>query len=215
MAANQFVYIPYPIGFGTAESPSLINEALTTLANAKIFVRRTENNDDDYKISLCINHATGFIERWCRRKLKALPATYYVDGTGGASVALPEWPLVSVSSITAVYGSGDDEIEVDVAGVLPHEGGVVTIWGGVFPRGNRNICIVAECGYKAGLHDSDLAALELACLILTQVYFIKLNNQAYGSSSVGLSGSASSIGIINEPAPPEVVEILKNYQRIC
>jgi hypothetical protein len=213
--ADQIIYIPRPIGFGTTESPALIDSALTTLERAKVFLRREENDDEDYKISLCVNHASGFIERWCRRKLKSSTATYYVDGAGERSVALPEWPMTSITSASSISGDVDEGSEIDVSGVLPHEGGVVTLREEVFPVGNRNICIVAECGYKTGVHDSDLAALELACLILSQVYFVKMNNQAYGATAVGLAGAVSTVDIANENAPPEVVDIMKNYQRIC
>ena len=215
MATDQIVYIPRPIGFGTTESPALIDSALTTLSRAKVFLRREENDDEDYKISLCVNHASGFIERWCRRKLKSFVATYYVDGTGERSVALPEWPMNSISSASLISGEDEGGSEIDITGVLPHEGGVVTLRDDVFPIGTRNICITADCGYKVGVHDSDLATLELACLILSQVYFVKMNNQAYGATAVGLAGASSVENIANENAPPEVVDIMKNYQRIC
>jgi hypothetical protein len=215
MATDFVVTVAQPIGIGSA--PALTTElvvgALTTLVTAKTFLKRDDTTDDDVKIALCVNHATGAIERWCRRKLKSTTATYYVDGTGERSVALPEWPMTSLSSASLVSSGGGEDTEIDISSVIPHEGGVVALRGDVFPAGSRNICISAVCGYKAGVHDSELAALELACLALTQVYFVKMNNQAYGVAAIGLSGNSADIP--SEPMPLEVIEIIKNFQRIC
>jgi hypothetical protein len=207
------VEVSQPIGLGGSQglSTSLIEGALTTLAAAKAFLRREDNSDDDTKIIMCVNHATGTIERECRRKLKSRVATFYLDGSGESQLALPEWPLNSVTS--ASLSAGEFVTPLDISEVLPHDGGVLSLYDSTFPLGIKNITVVADCGYKSGLHDSDLVDLEYACLVLAQVNFIKMNNQAYGATSVGIGGESASIS--QEPLPPEVAEVIKGFRRIC
>lgn len=82
---------------------SLLNtstqKALTTLARAKVFLGIGSDSKDDM-ITLAINHATGFIEQYCRRSF--LSQTYTqekYDGTGTKVLLLKQFPVTSITSL--------------------------------------------------------------------------------------------------------------------
>ena len=79
---------------------ALSSAALITLAQAKLYLGITDENSDTLLESL-IERASGYLERYCNRKLKTRTYTreiYY--GTGGASLRLDQYPATTISRVS-------------------------------------------------------------------------------------------------------------------
>ena len=79
---------------------ALSSAALITLAQAKLYLGITDENSDTL-LEAFIERASGFLERYCNRKLKTRTYTreiYY--GTGGPNLILDQYPATTISRVS-------------------------------------------------------------------------------------------------------------------
>lgn len=74
--------------------------ALITLSQAKCYLRITDESSDT-ALEALIERATGFLERYCNRKLKTRTYTREVYcGTGGPNLILDQYPATTISRVS-------------------------------------------------------------------------------------------------------------------
>lgn len=196
--------------------------ALTTVAALRAWLAQgaTEETDgrlDDEALTALIGRASGAIESWCDRTLVA-PAearTYRLDGNGLTRLLLPEWPLLSLTSLT-IDDHAIPEREAGGPGWLARaEEACLLLDGYTFTRGLGNVVAVARLGYDAATAATDrrhrraLDDLEQACLMLAAFWFEK---PAAARLTVTIEGRGESYDSTGWPA--EVRGLLAPYRRL-
>jgi hypothetical protein len=186
---------------------------LTQGATSETTGRLAENN-----LEALINRASSAIEGWCDRVLiaPATDQTYTLDGNGDRRLILPEWPVVSLTSLTI---DGQEIAErADLMGlgyIVRSAEAWLNLVGYCFTQGVANVEVVARLGYDAAAsatdrrHQRALDDLEQACLLLCRFWFEK---PAPGRTTVSAGQQVDRY----EPAswPAEVVGLLQPYRRL-
>lgn len=150
--------------------------ALTLLATAKdhLDIPVAELGEDS-KVERLINTASTFIENFCKRKLATATYTEYVDGRSANRILLKEWPVLGGLADggtkpevwidgDSVFGSGT-EVDPDTYFVVNNIELVrVGSYGGLWPKGYRNIKVTYDAGYGTAVSGDLPNDLEQACL---------------------------------------------------
>ena len=145
-------------------------------------------------------------------------ATYtdkYIDGNGKESLILPNYPIISVTSI---HENGVLLTEGAAADyVVDYAAGIIHRVGGVWARGRQTIKITYAAGYvvqgaSPGAGETALPAdLKLACMMQVAREWKKSQGSEWGETSRSFpDGSTSHVerGLLKE-----VEEILQKYRR--
>jgi len=131
---------------------------LCPLADVKLWLGRTDTNSDALLASL-ITRASRDIYSYLQRPL-LLPRTVTEirDGTGGTSLILKQWPVISIASVAACeqtippcsadaeFGTG--YVVEQWSGVPPGRSQALSLRGYSFPQGAQNATIVYQSGYQ-------------------------------------------------------------------
>ncbi|MBI2300284.1 MAG: hypothetical protein HYU66_15290 [Armatimonadetes bacterium] len=202
---------------------SLNANALTTVATLRQWLTQsltpeTDGRLSDANLEALINRGSGAIESWCDRALVA-PATaltYTFDGDDGRRLVLPEWPVVSVSTVSVDGESIPARPSLLAEGYVVRPGEAwIELVGYRFSRGIANVTVSARLGYDATLAATDrrhrraLDDLGQACLLLCAYWFEK---PVGGRLTSGVEGHLQSF----QPDlwPEEVKALLLPYRRL-
>lgn len=189
---------------------------LCDVATAVAYLRITESVDDTF--ARMVRRATGRVETYCQRKLKSRSYTagtrLVVSGRDSERLSLPEYPVTAVSSAAyrTVENGSEVETSISLTGLRILPGGILVLGSGVWPIGDGNILVAAECGYKAGTHDSELDVLEQATLRLLQVWWQDYVNQTGRATSMNGRGGGASF--VEGDMPDDVADMLSPFVRM-
>lgn len=146
--------------------------ALTSTAGYKAS-RLVSGSDYDTPIASALASAEQYVKRWTGRALERATYTHTLNGTGTDRLLLPEWPVVSITSVDYVDASGN-EADIDAStytleagrGVLHRRANGVAVWGGglwydvrwspVWPDEPQSVKVVYVAGYESGSEPADL-----------------------------------------------------------
>lgn len=125
---------------------------IPTIQTVKEFLE-VEDDRDTPILERVTNSATSAIERMLDRRIIARTQTKLFDGNGRNALVLPEFPVVSVTSVylsrTAESdGTALDSTYYEVDADEPEEGILYLLGGYRFPRGRRNVKITWVAGYS-------------------------------------------------------------------
>ena len=168
---------------------ALTEQALTTVAAMRAYITRERTAAatgllDDEHMEQVIAMASSAIAMHCQRQLRAPAAaiTYTLDGTGGTTLYLPEWPIVSIASITNLSTSEVIPARTTPTGLgwsasdADRLAGIVRLTGYSLDSGSAMVSVSARLGYDATTaastpatqltreHQLALTQLEQACL---------------------------------------------------
>ncbi|MEN6560867.1 MAG: hypothetical protein ABFD52_08850 [Acidobacteriota bacterium] len=156
-----------------------------------------------------------FNSRIGRTLAKTTYTDQYFDGNGKTDLFLPNYPVIS---ITSIYEDGVLLTEGAAADyVVDHASGIVHRVGGVWLRGRQTVKITYAAGYvvqgaSPGTGETALPAdLKLGCMIQVAREWKKSQGSEWGETSRSFpDGSTSHVerGLLKE-----VEEILQKYRR--
>lgn len=124
--------------------------SLTTLAAVKAYLGLGTAGQDAL-IPVLIARESGQVERWTGRQFPVVTRTSErLNGTGSRGLALPDSPILSVSSLLV------DGVEISAAANAQSTGYLfdddcLYLTGATFPRGYQNV----ECSWVAGYQESE------------------------------------------------------------
>lgn len=169
-------------------------------------VARVIADADEARYEALINQASSLCEARTDRKLAAQPLDMIFDGTGKDTLLLPEYPIVSVTSVhidaTRQWGAEDevtDYYKDDSLGILFRDSG----WGWV----RRSVRVQFTAGHETVPEDLKEACLEI-------VLWLAPRQKA---GSVGLRGTKVD-GQEHEleiTIPLHAQQVLRSYRRIA
>lgn len=169
-------------------------KALTTLARAKTFLGVSGDSQDALLIQL-INQATGFIERYTKRKLLSQTYTSEVyDGTGTKELVLKNFPVTALSALQEDVNDDNSESwqTVDSDYYFWYENGIVKAHSFTFQDKPKKYRVTYVAGYLIDFDAENTPAshtlpqeLEYACQKLVAVVFNSRKMEGYESYRVG------------------------------
>lgn len=207
-------------------------DALASIDDLRNYIVRertdsTEGLYSDASLATLINDMSAAIKGYCDRQLiSAVTAlTYTLDGDGDRTLYLPEYPIVSITSIydasaglyiparTSYNGTGYCYSDADALG------GRVQLEGYTLTPGYANIIVVANLGYSATVaatfsslspyHSRALNALSSACIQWASYIF----NAPVPSSETVLA-QGISMTVREQPIPTRVKAMIEPYRRV-
>lgn len=202
-------------------------KALTTLARAKAFIDIGSDSKDTI-LTMLINQATGFIERYTKRSLLSQTYTNEIyDGTGTREIVLLQFPVTAITSLqvnAGTIGSPDwQTVGSDRYGY--YSDGRVTLASafqaflatdaGTFIDGPQRYRVTYTAGYLIDFDNENDPTkhtlpqeLEYACLQLMSGFMNTRKSQGMSAAKVG-DVSMSFKGVV--AVDPEVKGILEKY----
>lgn len=195
------------------------SRSLVTLDEARDYLKRTTTDDDD-AVAQYADLATGFVEIYTKRKL--VSRTYnggvgnepkmILSGRGLIEISAREYPVTSVASILAREDDGTTTRSLNLTGLRLLNGGR-RIWlpYDSFDPGQSNIEVECVAGYIAGVHDSELRSLKIACLRVLQV--IWQDKELAVGRGANISVGGESLSFIGDPLPKDIVNMLRPFER--
>lgn len=201
---------------------ALASWALTTEERARDYLRKV-TSDRENVLRLLINAASATIEKHTLRRLVSrdykgadsfkLSGGRASDMRRPQSLTLPEWPITSLYSASYLgYDALSTAVTINIAAARITRGGQIELVNDYFPRGTYNLVVEAQCGYKAGSHDADLAVLEIACLRLLQTMWIDHDQGVGRGDSFSVGGS--SVALAQVALTPDVAAMLEPFVRL-
>jgi uncharacterized phiE125 gp8 family phage protein len=174
-----------------------MTNSLTTLSDAKEYLRITDNNQDSL-ISSLILAVSGQIEGYCRRNLTERTYTdEEFDGTGGSRLLLGQYPVSQITSVKI------DDVEVDPSEYKIRKGiGSLIRVKSIWPKGFLNIKVSFQAGYSEVPAD-----LNLACKHLVMFYYktdVANFSRTFGEGFV----------LRPEALPPQIKMLLTPYRKV-
>ncbi len=177
---------------------------------------------------MLINQATGFIETYCKRNFLRQTYTNEVyDGTGGDSLVLKQYPIVTVSDLSVNAGTiGDPDWDTVESGRYGfYDDGRITFAsafqaflasdGGTFIEGPQRYRATYVAGYLIDFNNENDPTkhtlpqdLEYACLLLVSG---KMNLRKSGGLTSARVGDISMTFRDLADGDPEVKAILERY----
>jgi len=198
---------------------ALSADALASLAMVKTYLGLTSGEHDTLLESLIEAVSAQFMAH-TGRKLTARdyspdplsphydPDNARLDGSGYAEQLLPQYPVISVTSlvldglaIPAALGPGQAGYVLDPAA------GVLALVGGVFNRGRHNLAVAYRAGFA-----SPPADLMQACVEQTAARF---QESGAGQGRLGVSARSLADGSVSyavAPLLPQVAAVLDRYR---
>jgi len=169
--------------------------ALASLDDTKLFLKITDDEDDELLIKL-INQASGFMESFTDRKLKTRAyssalstdrAECWYDGDNSKRLFLRQWPVTSVTSPITVSGS-----DITVAGATDYYGSTGYVnytrrgelfYDNGFDVGKQNVRVSYTAGYLTT--DPEYFELSLLCMELLGVVWTQKDHLGFKSETLG------------------------------
>ncbi len=122
--------------------------ALTTLAAAKQYLGVTSQGSDPL-ITRLIPSASSLVQNFCSR---IFPITSYsgllMDGSGSDTLVLPDYPIISVSSLTVDGVSIPAASSMQSTGYVSDDKAIFLASGQRIRRGRRNVQVSFQAGYR-------------------------------------------------------------------
>lgn len=190
---------------------SLSSYALITLSDLQEFLG-IDGFGNASLLERAINRATALFEDATARKLSARDYSYdstsedydpdnaALNGTGTSELALPQYPVNSLTTLRIDELSIDERASVyDTGWVLDKKNGIVTAQGYIFTLGNKNIELVYNAGFSTIPSDLAEAACEQAAWFFKQsspggnLLGVSAKNLADGSVSYAARELLSSV----------------------
>ena len=197
---------------------SVAASSLITLDQLKAYLGPGfSGNQNDALLELLIDSVSeAFNSRVGGMLAKATYTDKYIDGNGKESLILPNYPIISVTSMYEDDVLLTEGVSADY--VVDYARGIIRRVGGVWLRGRQTIKITYVAGYVVqgatlGTGETALPAdLRLACSIQVAHEWKKVQGSAWGETSRTYpDGSTTRVerGLLRE-----VEEILAPYRRI-
>lgn len=184
--------------------------ALITLAEVKTLLSITTTTKDDIFNAL-IASADAAVKKYVDRIIEADDLTEYHDGESADTIALKEYPIISVTSVHDDIGrtfgassliASDDYVTDDGQGTLR------LIGRGLFADGQLNVKVI----YRAGYEDADVPEdIKHAAKKLVAHWFNLRQQSGYSSKTMQ---DGSSTFDFNHEIPTDVKAILNPYRRL-
>jgi len=197
---------------------ALRSTALVSVAQAKAYCGiETATTTWDTVLETLIDGVSEGFNRLCARTLaKATHTNVYLDGPEGRDLILPNFPVVS---ITSIY-EDDVELTADEDYRLYAEAGILRRIGGDWARGDRVIKITFVAGFVVlgsapGTGETALPAdLQLAALQQIAAEWMAHKNKTWGRTSESGPDGSSITRFETTQFLREVREVLARYRRI-
>jgi len=133
-----------------------------------------------------------------------------MDGRGTDTVRLPEYPTTEVLSVSSRASDGSFSA-MSTTGYLVGASGILTLPGDVLSQGSENVYVEHVSGLLPGRHDSQLDALEGACLRLVQVMMMDEETPVGRGTGVNVQGFGFSL--IDSAMPRDIAAIVDTFKR--
>lgn len=202
--------------------PTLLNnstqKALSTLARVKLYLGIGSDKYDGL-LTMLLNDATGFIERFCKRSFLSQTYTSEVyDGSGTDTIVLNQFPVTAVSAFqyrdyednTDQWSSFDSTDEFRW-----FEDGRIQLIAGKFSETPKKYRVTYVAGYKIDFDNENNPSLhtlpfeiEAACLKIVGAVFNTRRLEGLESESIGDSSVKVKMAVFNDP---EIKGILEKY----
>lgn len=159
---------------------------LTTLDDVKTWLQTGQNafpDTDDALLSRLITAASQFIQTWLKRQIALSDWQEVRDGTGGQRLALANFPVTAVLSLSI------DGLLIPPGGSGFGAGYVFTptelaLRGYVFTRRAQNVIVTYTAGYLATPPDVAQACIELVCQRYRERSHIGEASRALGGAEI-------------------------------
>lgn len=191
---------------------ALDDNALVTLAAQKVYMKKTDS-DDDSLLEVLINSVSDFFDAYVRFQLKQKTYTnLYLDGNGAVELWLPFYPVADISSVIEIDSIGTEETLTEGKGndyIVYEDKGLLVRRDENWVDDYKSIKIPSCKGGFATIPDE----LQLACKQQVAVEYQRLTKKEWGETSRSFpDGSVTTT--IEENLLPYVEEVLKRYRRI-
>ncbi len=179
--------------------------ALTTLDNLKGYLGITSTTDD-VLLGRMIESASDFVESVTDRTFALTSYNTVLDGIGGTRLLLPNYPIVSVSSLTIDGRSIPAAASSQGSGYL-FNSFKLTLCGGqyAFCRGQSNVVVAYQAGYATIPADIEQATIEMISLRYKERDRIGMISKSIGGETVAYS---------QKDMPASASTVLKKYARV-
>ena len=192
---------------------TLLVQALLTLEEAKVYLKRTTTTDDEV-ITRLINYATGQIEQFTDRQLKLRTYTgggaIRFSGRGVNEVAFPQFPISTVDMIEVLDGTGAVIRELNITGWRASARGMLYLPNDGFERGYLNHVYTGAAGISTS--SAEWKALTGICLRWVQVMFQDWHNGI--GRGVAMTVGGNSVSLIDAPMPKDIRSALLPFARL-
>ena len=191
-------------------SPVTSPDDYTTWAAVKTYLDISGTGDDALG-ALLVNRVTDAIDRYCRRRFRAVTATRYFDVPSGDTLFLDD-DLLSITTLT----NGDGNVITSASYVLLPKNkspkyairlkeNTSTVWEGSTTTDYQAISVAGSWGYSTTPADDIVHAA-----IRWTAWLYRQRDGVFGQS-----GTAGRIGVVDAPQSlPEDIELmLKPYKR--
>lgn len=161
-------------------------------------------------LEIIANGLTLAIENFIGRPIKARSRTDYLDGSGGREIALPLFPVVSITSLDVISATTDGSVYSSYVAsdyLLDSEVGRIMLWAESFPLGRKNIKAVYSPGW---------ATPPEAVLLAARLWGLRLFKEWNGGNaqeeilSQSLDGQTTTF--FHGTMPKKVEGLLKPYR---
>lgn len=177
---------------------------LTTLANVKSWLTIATTTDDAI-LTRMVTSVSNYIQSWLNRSFAVATYTDIHNGSGtGYQLALHEYPIISVSSVTIsgnIIPASPDGIQpgymFDARGIYFN--------GYQLTKGLQNVRITYSAGYAVTPPE-----IEQACIELISLRYRERSRIGEVSKSIG----GEVISYTQKDFPDGVKTILNNYKRV-
>lgn len=193
-------------------------DALTSLAQVKQYLGLSAATHDALLEGL-IEAVSAQFNAFCGRKLMARdyshlsqdaaydPDNALLSGSGYPELLLPQYPVISLSSLV-VEGRGIGASTGGGVGWLLDSGaGVLSLIGTIFPRGGHNVGLAYRAGFTAAPPDLAQAAVEQSA--------VRFQESAAGQGRLGVSARTLADGSVSYHSGevlPQVRAVLERYR---
>ena len=177
---------------------------LTTTAAVKQYIGKTDSIDDDLFATLVTAYSQ-WVRSWTNRDFDVRSYNIWRSGRGGVSLILPQWPLVSIDSLTINGQTIAAQASWGDYGFRFSDRAINLDGGCRFWFGSNNINIGFTAGYATIPADIAQAVNELVALRY------KLRDKLEWSSKT-LAGEV--VSLVTKDMPSSVATVLKQYQNV-
>ena len=176
---------------------------LTTLSNVKAWLGVSSPTDDDLLTRL-ITAYSEYIQTWMNRTITHSDYSDVLDGHGGATIMLPNYPVVAVASVV-IDGQPVPVASSSTGAGYRFNSTMVVLNGYRFARGVQNVEISYSAGYAATPPE-----LEQACIELVSMRYKERDRIGQASKSIG----GEVVSFIVKDFPESVRTVLNNYRKV-
>lgn len=175
---------------------------LTTAADVSTFLGQASNIDAAL-LGTLVTNASAFVLNYVNRNLLTASYTETRNGHGGSRLALREYPVTAVSSVT-VDGVAIPAAPDAVSNGYVFDDLVLYLRGYCFTRGVQNVVIGYTAGYASVPADVAQACIEIVAAKYKRRTKLHLSSEAMDGQTTAFNQS---------DVPPSAKAVLNNYMR--